>query len=324
MHGQQVHECRRRVHAIRAARAHGGAKVLGEPQQAEIADVHLFPSDGQAVTVDDAADAGMFGGVDQDIDAMRDFSSHVGHRLAVGDIQGNDLDVWDGAQSCFSWKRFPGIGDANEHQRCAGSGQRAGHRLPGGVAAVGYKHPAELRIAGQLSQLHIILLMACRAAWHRQRDRIAAFVQTERHVDAVAFVHVAVQMRNEGRATIQFDRADAPGCAFAEIDVGAGADCRFGQHRSAGGDVLERHSRRPAAGASITWRIHSESTVGADLQGETTLGRRGSQPVRGTAANALRQQRLPRFLQRILATRTRQWFCHARANNTAELANPRS
>ena len=58
------------------------------------------------------------------------------------------------------------------------------------------------------------------------------------------FGDVAVQMGDEERAAVERDGADAPGGAFAEIDIGAGADRCFRQHGAAGGDVLERHARR--------------------------------------------------------------------------------
>ena len=111
---QQVDEGGRRVDAVGAAGAHDGTEMLRQAQQAKVASIHLLMGDGQAVAVHDAADAGVFGGVDQDIDAMRQFARHVGDGSAVGDIEGNDLYIRNGAQSGFVGKRFPGIGDADE------------------------------------------------------------------------------------------------------------------------------------------------------------------------------------------------------------------
>ena len=56
------------------ARMQDTAEGLGQPRQPEIADLELLAGDGEAFAVDDAAGADMLGGIDEDIDAGREFA----------------------------------------------------------------------------------------------------------------------------------------------------------------------------------------------------------------------------------------------------------
>ena len=116
------------------------------------------------------------------------------------------------AQRGLAGKRLPRIGDADENDRRARRRHRARHRLTGGVAAVGDQHAAELRVAGQFPQLHVVLLMLRRAVRHRQRDGIAALVQTQGHADAVA---LGARRRADGQRTMGRNPAQPCRCATA-------------------------------------------------------------------------------------------------------------
>ena len=324
MHRKQVDERRRRINPVGTAGAHGRAEMLCQAQQAEVPDIHFVTRDGQAMAVHDAADARMFGCIDEDIDTMRDLPGHVRHGLAVGDIEGNYLHVRDSAQGCLARKGLPGICDTNKDDRCTGHRYRSDYCLSDFVASIRHQHPAELRIAGQFPQLHVILLVFGWMVRHGQRDGVAALVQAQSHPHPSALSDITVQMRNKRRAAVQSDGADTPGRTLPKIDIGAGPDRRLCQHSSAWRHILERHASGQTTRTGISWRVQGEAAIGANLQSETTLGRRRRKPMSGAAAHALRQEWLSRFLQRVLAARACQRFGHARANSTAELASPRS
>ena len=255
MNGKQIDEGRRRVHAVGAARAQHRTERLGEPQQPEIADIHLLACDRQAVTVHHAAGADMLRRVDDDVDARAVLLGLLGDGFGIGHVERHDLDPLDLAKRVEAGKRLPGIGETDKHDRGARVRERLRHRLADGVAAIGDQHAAEFRIAGHLAQMGIVGHVFGVLRRQCDRDRRAALVELEFEPHPAALDRVAVQMRDHDRTGIELHGADPPRRALAKVRIGRGLHRGFRHQRTAAIDVTERQPRRQARRAGIARRV---------------------------------------------------------------------
>ena len=223
MHRQQIDEGRRRIDAVGAARTRSDrAERLRQPQQAEIADVHLLARDRQAVAVDDAAGADMLGGVDDDVDACRRSARPARSPIRVSVTSSGTISTRSMPAQAVQARETASTASAMPTKTidAPASEKALAIAWPTARAAVGDQDAAEFRIAGHLAQLRIIGHVRRVLVRQRDRDRRAALVELELEPHAAALDRIAMKMRDDDRAGIELHGADAPGRALAEIGVG--------------------------------------------------------------------------------------------------------
>ena len=154
--------------------------------------------------LDDSARARVLGGVDQNIDAPAVLLGELGYRLRVGHIERYDLDTFDLAQRLHAGERLPRVGDTNKQDGRSRRRERFRHRLADRISAVGDQHAAIFRITGHFAQLGIVLHVGCRGIRKGKHHGSATLVELQTEPHAGAFDRIAMQMRNDQRAHVEF------------------------------------------------------------------------------------------------------------------------
>src|SRR5262249_18467266 len=77
--------------------------------------VHLLARDADPTALNNAAGASVLGRVDNDVDAAAVLFGLLGHRFGVRNVEWDDLYAFDSTQRVHARKRFPRLGDADEH-----------------------------------------------------------------------------------------------------------------------------------------------------------------------------------------------------------------
>ena len=158
--------------------------------------------------------------VDHDVDLGTDFGRKLLHRPRIGDIQRNQGDLRQRRQLGKARVPLPWFGVPDPDQVRARRSQRARQRLPYGTLSISYKDFSKLRVAGHFTQLPVIchvryfLIGKCHEHRHSRSIQFRANQNAARRR-----VHVAVQMHDHCRATIQPHHAQSPRNAFAEKEI---------------------------------------------------------------------------------------------------------
>jgi hypothetical protein len=198
------------------------------------------------MTIHDAAGANVFRRVDHNVDAGTVLFGEFGDRFTIRHVERHDFDALDFAQIAHPGERLPGIRKSDKNDRRSGIGKRFGHSLPDAGAAIRDQDTAELRIARHLAQMRIISHVLGVLFRQRDRHRRAAFVELELEPHAPALHRIAVKMRNDDRADIEFHGPHPPRRALAKIGIGRRPHRRFGDERAAASHVAEWKTRRQA------------------------------------------------------------------------------
>ena len=144
-----------------------------------------------------------------------------------------------------------------------------------------------------------------------QVNKVDFLTGTVNSGSTLAVGQVAVHVGHHGRAGLHAYGADAPGQAFAEIQVVAVMQRGAHQQPALGRDGLPGQVLGQAAHADLARRVLHGAAFGALLQLESTLGRGGGQAQRAAAADAGRARGLAAAGDRIFFRRVAQGLRHS-------------
>ena len=206
---QQVDPRYRRRLTISPARAHAGAELLCQAQQAEVVDVHFAARGFHPCAIADAVGAMHLGVVDEDIDLAADLFGEFLHAFGIGEVKWHHRDLrqgLDGIEPGGVRSGFPRLGFTGPDQVCTGCGECFDESLAGCAFGVGDEDFAELRVASEFAQLFVVTHVG--GLLVRQSCQYGLPGAVEARGDAHAAgrcADIAMQMRDHGHAAVEPD-----------------------------------------------------------------------------------------------------------------------